>query len=330
MHTKVDRYDVRGAADGGNNRLASRVVNTAAQLNACYKMVYWDCGSLSVTLGDGSGTPQKTNDYGLTMQFLNNQTPGNFGGILLLGDDVAEQLASYSSPDATSFKTAYMPFTLISGDAAPLYGLAPAIIHWPGRCTNDDFLASAAGPPAKYFDVMAPSGSSRTEMTYGPNGANNAAVVSKYTVNGNGATVGLALCGFSLADIRDDDMNGISDRARFFRDLSLFCAGNSPFGQVTPVTPAQDNNLVQNYPNPFNPHTTIAFSLSARGRVALAIYDVNGGIVRTLVNETRAAGAYELTWDGRDDNGQAVASGVYFYRLVAPQFTSTKKMVLLK
>jgi hypothetical protein len=329
MHTKVDRYDVRGAADGGNNRLASRVVNTAAQLNACYKLVYWDCGSLAITLGDGSGTPQKTNDYGLMMQFLNNQTPSNFGGILLIGDDVAAQLASYSSPDATDFKASYMPFTLISGDAAPLYGLTPAIIHWPARAITDDFLASAAGPPTKDFDVLAPSGSSRTEMTYGPNAANNAAVVSKQSVNANGATVGVAMCGFSFADIRDDDKNGKSDRAVFFRDISLV-VNNSPFGQVTPVAPTRDSKLVQNYPNPFNPHTTIAFSLAARGRVALAIYDVNGGIVRTLVNETRAAGAYELTWDGRDDNGVAVASGVYFYRLVAPGFTQTKKMVLLK
>jgi hypothetical protein len=52
--------------------------------------------------------------------------------------------------------------------------------------------------------------------------------------------------------------------------------------------------------------------------------------VRTLANETRSAGAYELKWDGRDERRQAVASGVYFYRLVAADFTQTKKMVLLK
>jgi len=323
---RVDRYDVRGAADGGNNRLASRVVN-AIQLNACYKMIYWDCGDLPITLGDGSGAPQKTNDYGLMNMFLNGLT--NSGGIALFGDDIAEQLASYSSPSAVSFKSTYMPFTLVSGDAAPLYGLAPEVIVWPARCLSDNFLAYGAGPPIKDFDVLQALGTSRVEATYGPNGASNDAVLTNTTVNGNGKNAGVVLCGFSFADVRDDDQNGISDRAKFFRDITL-CVGNSPFAQVTPVARALNSSLVQNYPNPFNPQTTIAFSLSARGRISLAIYDVSGRIVRTLANETRAAGAYELTWDGRDDRGQAVASGVYFYRLVAPEFTQTKKMVLLK
>jgi hypothetical protein len=328
LAAKVDRFDVRGAADGGNNRLASRVVSVANQLNACYLSMWWDCGSLSITLGDGSGTPQKTDEYGLLNSFLN----GLFlpGGIVLFGDDVAEQLASYSSPGAVAFKSVYFPFTLVSGDQAPNYGLAPAIIHWPGRCTVDDFVAYGAGPPVKDFDVLQPFGTSRTEATYGPNAINNGAVVSNVTVNGNGQSVAVSLCGFSFADVRDDDKNGISDRAKFLRDISNGCGGVSPFPGVTPVGRMVSNILVQNHPNPFNPQTTIAFSLSTRGRVSLAIYDVNGRIVRTLANETRAAGAYELTWDGRDDDGQAVASGVYFYRLVAPEFTQTKKMVLLK
>lgn len=324
---KVDRYDVRGAADGANNRLASRVVNFPNQLNSCYRMIYWDCGSLSITLGDGSGTPQKTNDYGLMNNFLNGLT--NNGGIALFGDDIADQLTSYSSPDAMYFMSTFMPFTLVSGDHAPTYGLAPTVTAWPGRCIVDNFVAYGAGPPVKDFDVLQPGATSRMEASYGPNAATNGAVVTNSTINGNGKLAGVALCGFSFADVRDDDNNGLSDRAKFFRDISL-CVGNSPFAQVTTVGPSPNSSLVQNHPNPFNPQTTIAFSLAARGRVSLAIYDVNGRIVRTLANETRAAGAYELKWDGRDDDGQAVASGVYFYRLVAPDFTQTKKMVLLK
>jgi len=323
----IDRFDVRGAADGGNNRLASRVVSAAQQLSSCYRMIYWDCGDLPITLGDGSGAPQKTNDYGLMNSFLNGLT--NNGGIALFGDDIADQLTSYSSPDALNLKSTYMPFTLVSGNAAPVYGLAPAVIAWPGRCLSDNFLAYGAGPPIKDFDVLQPFGTSRMEATYGPNATSNGAVVTNTMVNGNGKNAGVALCGFSFADVRDDDKNGISDRAKFFRDITL-CVGNSPFGQVTPVERTLNSGLVQNHPNPFNPQTTIAFSLAARGRVSLAIYDVSGRIVRTLANETRNAGAYELSWDGLDDSGQTVASGVYFYRLVAPEFTQTKKMVLLK
>jgi hypothetical protein len=326
LANKVDRFDVRGAADGGNNRLSSRVVNIAAQLNAAYASMWWDCGSLPITLGDGTGAPQKTDEYALLNTFLSNET--QYGGLVMFGDDVAEQLASSSSPSATAFKSVYMPFTLVSGDHAPTYGLAPAMIHWPGRCVSDDFMAYAAGPPVKDFDVLQPFGSSRTEVTYGPNGSNNAAVVSNHTFLFG--SVAVSLCGFSFADVRDDDKNGISDRALFLRGISNGCGGVSPFAPVTPVTPIHDNQLLQNHPNPFNPQTTIAFSIAERANVRLAIYNINGALVRTLVNETRAAGAYDVAWDGRDQTGKQVASGVYFYRLVAGDFRSTKKMVLLK
>jgi len=88
--------------------------------------------------------------------------------------------------------------------------------------------------------------------------------------------------------------------------------------------------LSQNQPNPFNPTTTIRFVLPVREQVTLAIYDANGRLVRTLVNEVRGYGAHEVTWDGRGDDGAAMGSGVYFYRLNAGKRTESKKMVLLK
>ncbi len=88
--------------------------------------------------------------------------------------------------------------------------------------------------------------------------------------------------------------------------------------------------LVQNYPNPFNPATTIAFSLAKNSQVVLAIYDVRGALVRVLIDEPRAAGGQRAVWDGKDDSGSDVSSGVYFYRLTAGRFQSTRKMVLLK
>ena len=87
--------------------------------------------------------------------------------------------------------------------------------------------------------------------------------------------------------------------------------------------------LAQNYPNPFNPETTIAYSVASTRLVSLAIYDVRGALVRTLVNERQTARNYRVVWDGRDRKGTSVASGVYFYCLVAGDFTATKKMVLL-
>jgi hypothetical protein len=96
------------------------------------------------------------------------------------------------------------------------------------------------------------------------------------------------------------------------------------------VTRIYHNRLEQNVPNPFNPTTTLAFSIQDAGNVSLTIYDVVGRRVRELVNERRQRGAYKVVWNGENDAGQQVASGVYFYKLIAGSFTDTKKMTILK
>lgn len=99
--------------------------------------------------------------------------------------------------------------------------------------------------------------------------------------------------------------------------------------------------LSQNYPNPFNPTTAIRYQLPKSGSVELTIYNLLGQEIRKLVNENRIAGQYTVQWDGRDETGAAVASGVYLYRLkagepsggspgVAQGFVETKKMLLLR
>ncbi len=88
--------------------------------------------------------------------------------------------------------------------------------------------------------------------------------------------------------------------------------------------------LSQNYPNPFNPTTEIDFSLPTKSKVDLAVYDVLGRKVNDLVNESLPAGTYAVEWNGKDQAGDQVASGVYFYKLTAGDYSSSKKMVLLK
>ncbi len=94
--------------------------------------------------------------------------------------------------------------------------------------------------------------------------------------------------------------------------------------------------LTQNYPNPFNPTTTIKYTLPSVGDgkgtlpTTLKIYNVLGEVVRTLVNGPKSPGVYYEVWDGSNDQGNQVASGIYFYRLTAGEFNETKKMVLLK
>jgi hypothetical protein len=88
--------------------------------------------------------------------------------------------------------------------------------------------------------------------------------------------------------------------------------------------------VMQNAPNPFNPSTTIRFALPEAGHVTLAVYDINGRLVRMLVGQTLLPGHHEVVWDGYDAVGRAVASGVYVYRLTAPQGVVTRRMVLAR
>ncbi len=88
--------------------------------------------------------------------------------------------------------------------------------------------------------------------------------------------------------------------------------------------------LGQNYPNPFNPRTTIRYQVPQRTLVELHIYDVLGRQVTTLVSEVQDPGRYAVLWDGRDAAGLQVASGVYFYRFQAVDFTRTRKLILLR
>lgn len=89
-------------------------------------------------------------------------------------------------------------------------------------------------------------------------------------------------------------------------------------------------SLEQSYPNPFNPTVSIKYALPQNAEVRLVIYNIFGRVVRTLLDEAKEAGYYTVTWDGRDDAGLQVASGIYFYRITAGHFAETKRMILLK
>lgn len=88
--------------------------------------------------------------------------------------------------------------------------------------------------------------------------------------------------------------------------------------------------LIGNYPNPFNANTEIRLQLAKAGPVALNIYDVQGRLVRGLWSGLLAAGAHQLSWDGRDEAGRAAATGIFLYRLQSVGQSETRKMLLLR
>jgi hypothetical protein len=108
-----------------------------------------------------------------------------------------------------------------------------------------------------------------------------------------------------------------------------------------PTTAVEDENdqttrrpaefeLSQNYPNPFNPETEIEYALKKTGHVTLYIYNVLGEKVKTLLDQNQPAGFYQINWDGKNDNGKPISSGIYLYKLEVNGFSEARKMLLLK
>ena len=96
------------------------------------------------------------------------------------------------------------------------------------------------------------------------------------------------------------------------------------------INAPRNYELSQNYPNPFNPETKIRFQIPEPGLVVIKIYNLLGSEVKTLVEEDKNAGFHVLTWDATDNYGSKVSSGIYYYRITAGKFNSTKKMILMK
>jgi len=107
-------------------------------------------------------------------------------------------------------------------------------------------------------------------------------------------------------------------------------ASATPLSDIDEMTIPTVTSLNGNYPNPFNPETTIRFSLAREDRVSIDIYSINGQLVRSLVNGGYSVGNHQTVWNGRDNLGRTVGSGVYFYRMTTSEYTATRKMLLLK
>ncbi len=127
-------------------------------------------------------------------------------------------------------------------------------------------------------------------------------------------------------DQLDCDGDGVGNACD--RDACVTMSASSPVGQAPDVPKAFA--LHGNRPNPFNPRTRIAFDVPVTARARLTIYDVSGRRVTDVFDDVAAPGTYDVTWNGREFDGTRAASGVYFYRLSAPHFTATRRMVLLK
>ncbi|MBI4725697.1 T9SS type A sorting domain-containing protein [candidate division TA06 bacterium] len=113
-------------------------------------------------------------------------------------------------------------------------------------------------------------------------------------------------------------------------NIYSFTAPTGVDADAGPAQPSLEYKLAQNYPNPFGAQTAIHYQIKSKCPVKLAVYNIAGQLVRTVVQETQNAGDYRVNWNGRDDYGRKAASGIYFYRLSANNISLVKKLTLIR
>jgi len=340
IRDKVDRFDVLDPTGIVSNSLGSRVTNSSVQIDSVYRKILWDSGNVSAgTVGDGTGSPSKSDDYSLLEQFLRASPKGP--GVYLSGDDLAAEWVTLSGTGAVTMRTTQMTFSLNDGNhvdfGEPVSPTLTAVAgsNFEHAAVPDKLIAYGSCAIVNWFDVLTASGATVEEFPFPSAGAGvgASAVLSRQFTNSVSTTATVVLSGFSFHYIRSTQGQGFPPARVHHLDDILTMMGNEqvPTAVLPDAGPVFANFLDDNYPNPFNPTTTIRYGVKKRGHVSLKVYNVAGQLVRTLVDDIRLPAAeYKVTWNGDTNNGHAVASGVYFYKLVMSDFAMTRKMVLLK
>jgi hypothetical protein len=221
---------------------------------------------------------------------------------------------------------------IILRTARPVYGIAFMLKYSADqsavRYVSTETAESVLGEALMLSNALDKEGIAQVGMTQtrgtGFNGSGQLATISLDLADQNAGAVCL-----EIVEIRANDADG----------NPLVVAGSSYKGVLTSaqneVQRPTQYRLTQNYPNPFNPTTTISFSVPEESRVKLAVFDMLGREIKSLTEDVRSAGTYNVLWDGKNAEGLVMESGVYFYRMTATtgsgkMTTETQRMILMK
>jgi hypothetical protein len=336
-----DRYDVNNPSSNVGNGPGSRAKNY--HMTTAYSTVMWDSGNLSSgTICDGSTDSGKSQDAQLLNEWL--ELSDHSCGLWICGDDVASDLTNMGTAPLLTLMTAWCGVDWVGGSYFELTGgfsaggiMHPMITSAPPPSVfagppPDTFYLEGGCPVINDFDLLEAVGSGAHALQYPDHeGLPYYAAIQGEGINTMGWMVRTLWFGFGFMNILDHK------RACPIKRNTIMQKGIDWFG-TAPTNPdivdtgegPPPYRLAQNYPNPFNPVTTIKFDIRDKGHVTIRIYDVAGRLVRTVLDENLKSGPYTATWDGRNESGAKVASGVYFYKLDTKGFVKTRKMVLLR
>ncbi len=336
-----DSYNWDIAADGITAHTGDHCVLSSSYIN----------GVGALTPDNYLITPQINVGNGATLTFWECAQDPNWAG------EHYYVKVSTTGTDPADFTATIHDETLVDGD---WHEVSVSLADYAGQniyiafehCEVTDMFAM------KLDDIVVSSSSKTINLTSNNNSSNNIPVMnitktvegSKFFAAINNVRQNRELTGFRI--YRNDEMIHEIDNAGASNYIDVNLAdgdytyyvtaiyGNNesePSNSVTiNVVGNNDVNnnyvtsLSRNFPNPFNPVTTISYSVKENGFVSIDVYNVLGQKVKTLVSGNVAAGNHQVTWRGLDDNNKNVSSGIYFYRMKSGNYTSTKKMILMK
>ena len=236
-------------------------------------------------------------------------------------NETAEFLLRLGSDRVVAGENMFVDVSLANVQALMGYGFVlhydAEIFEFVEAVTAAEDLLKSTGGETPLFRSLSPEAGQVHVMN---------SIVNGSEVSGDGDIVRLVFR--VLRDFEDNARFEIADGLVF--DPSQLA--NPLIGGVLDIqTTPTEFALLQNFPNPFNPETTIGYELAESADVTLQIYNVVGQVVRTLMaSESQSVGRYQVRWDGMDDRGMPVSSGIYFYQLSAGKFQDVRKLMLLK
>ncbi len=334
---KFDEWDVNGPSSLVGNTPAGSTPGglydwpiTPVDNLLQYKAIIWHSGNLSAQ-------PIRKEDQAMFQSWL--QQPGQDRNFWISGDDVATAL--WSGDDFNSFLsfTCGVRFIRDLWESFPQDTLHPVVQGFAGSPTAGRTMhVNADCPLIDDFDLIASSNSAILNGRAGlylkyPNNLGAATRHAAKYVSFGPDSARVVFMGFSFNDIEEGGER-IQLTAGTLGNYFKLTACYYPTGiDEDPVSdaPAVPNRLFQNAPNPFNPETAIRYTVGSSGAVTIRLFNAAGALVRTLVDRPHASGDYTVRWNGTDDQGRRLGSGVYFYEIqTSGGFRNSRKLVLLK
>jgi len=331
----VDRYDVNNPSSDVSNGVGAYA--KPEFVKQAYDKIIFDSGNLSsTTISEGTTYSDKSNDAALFVEFLQNSE--HDVGLWVMGDDPAYDLDGSTAAVALELMSTICGVALVNDSYYELTGgreaggvVTPLVTGVSGTLFDGlEYYAYAGCPIINQFDVIETTGPGQYCLQL-PDFNSQQYYIGIYTDQTNNYDYAMRTVwiGHSFMYVYDTGTNVLA-RNRMMDAVFKFFE-NPVNTDITGDETPKAFSLAQNFPNPFNPSTRIKFTLPVKSNVSLRIYNVAGQLVKTLVDGTMEAGSHELSWDGTNNLGSSVASGVYFYKINAGNdYENMKKMVLLR